>query len=133
MKKKKVLGIIIDDQLNWNNHNDEQCKRISKSVSLLRKAKDFVSQDVLKIMYNSLVLPHFNYGSTVWHNNKIHINKFHQLQKRAARIIASSDYSISSAQVFQNLHWTPILENVEKRDLLMTFTTLKGMTPNYIQ
>ena len=52
---KKVLGIIIDDQLKWNKHSDEQCKRISKSISLLRKAKDFVSQDVLKINNNNLI------------------------------------------------------------------------------
>ena len=66
-------------------------------------------------MYNSLVLPHFNYCSTVWHdNNEIHINKLHQQQKRAARIITSSDYDISSAQAFQNLHWKPISENLEK-------------------
>ena len=52
-KDKKVLGIKIDDQLNWNKHNDEQCKIISKSIALLRKAKDFVTQDVLVTMFDS--------------------------------------------------------------------------------
>ena len=134
VNNKKVLGIIIDDQLKWNKHSDEQCKRISKSISLLRKAKDFVSQDILKIIYNFLVLLRFNYCSTVWHdNNKTHINKLHQPQKRAPRIITSSDYRIRSAQIFQNLYWKPISENLGKRDLLMKSKALKGMTPNYIQ
>ena len=43
-KRKTVLGLKIDEQLNWNKHNNEQCKKISKSIALLRKAKDFVSQ-----------------------------------------------------------------------------------------
>ena len=34
--------------------NNEQCKKISKSIALLRKAKDFVSQEELVKIYNSL-------------------------------------------------------------------------------
>ena len=30
VREKTVLGLIIDDQLKWNRHNDEQCKKISK-------------------------------------------------------------------------------------------------------
>ena len=38
VQNKKVLGIIIDDQLKWDKHNDGQCKTISKSIySLIEK------------------------------------------------------------------------------------------------
>ena len=47
VREKTVLGLIIDHQLNWNKHNNEQCKKISKSIALLRKAEDFVSQEEL--------------------------------------------------------------------------------------
>ncbi len=98
VKEKNVLGLIIDDQLKWNKHNVEHCKTISKSIALLRKAKNYISQEVLVTMYNSLVLPHFNYCSTIWHdhNNIQNIENLLKLQKRAARIITSSDYSIRS-------------------------------------
>jgi hypothetical protein len=83
-----------------NEHNNEQCKTISKGIALLRNAKGFVSQEVLVTMYNSLVLPYFNYCSTAWHdNNSSHINNLNKLQKRAARVITSSDYSIRSVQI----------------------------------
>jgi hypothetical protein len=49
--KKEVLGIVIDDRLSWNRQNEEQCNKISKNINLLRKAKDFVGLDTLKIMY----------------------------------------------------------------------------------
>jgi hypothetical protein len=52
VREKAVLGPIIDDQLKWNRHNDEQCKKISKSIALLRKAKDFASQEELVTIYN---------------------------------------------------------------------------------
>jgi hypothetical protein len=99
---------LQDPQLKWNRHNDEQCNKISKSIALLRKAKDFASQEELgTIFYNSLVLPHFNYCSTIWNdNNKSHISnidKLWKLQKRASRVITSSDCTIRSSQVFETL------------------------------
>ena len=64
--KKGVLGITIDDKLNWSKQNEEQYKNISSNINLLRNAKDFLGLDRLKIMYNALVMPHFIYCSTVW-------------------------------------------------------------------
>ena len=29
VKQKKILGVTIDDQLKWNEHNNNQCKSIS--------------------------------------------------------------------------------------------------------
>ena len=133
VREKTVLGLIIDDQLNWNKHNNEQCKKISKSIALLRKAKDFVSQEELVKIYNSLVLPHFNYCSTIWNdNNKSHVDKLSKLQKKAARIITNSDYTIRSSQVFETLQWHPIKKLIDKRDLTMMFKILKNVAPNYL-
>ena len=42
IKLKKTLGLIIDDQLKWNEWNNEQCKTISEGIALLRNAKHFV-------------------------------------------------------------------------------------------
>ena len=134
VKEKYVLGLIIDDQLKWNKHNVEHCKTISKSIALLRKAKNYVSQEVLVTMYNSLVLPHFSYCSTIWHdhNNTQNIENLLKLQKRAARIITSSDYSIRSHQIFETLQWQPIKTILDKRELLLMFKIIKGKAPNYL-
>ena len=99
--KLKVLGIKIDDQLNWNKHNDEQCKIISKTIALLRKAKDFVTQDVLVTMFDSpdhilIIVLRFGMGATI----HILIN-YRNYKKRAARVITNTDYSIRSSQIFE--------------------------------
>ncbi len=89
VKEKTVLGLIIDDQLKWHKHNVEHCKTIPKSIALLRKAKNFVSQEVLVTMYNSLVLPQTiaqPFGTTIITCTQ-NIENLLKLQKRAARII----------------------------------------------
>ena len=65
-----------------------QCKKISQSIALLRKAKQFVNHNTLLNMFNALVLPHFTYCSNVWNDGSCeHIEKLYKLQKRAAHVI----------------------------------------------
>ena len=66
--QKKSLGMILDEQLKWNKHNDKQCKIISNNIALLKRARSFVSRDSLIKMYNALVWPHFKYCSTIWND-----------------------------------------------------------------
>jgi hypothetical protein len=76
-------------------------------------------------MYNALVMPNFNYCSTVWqNNNQTHLDKLYKLQKRAARIITNSDYTIRSSDTFQKI--------LKKRDLFMAFKVINGMLPEYV-
>ncbi len=74
-------------------------------------------------MCNSLVLPHFNYCSTIWHddNNTQNIENLLKLQKRAARVTTSSAYiySIRYHQMFETLQWQEIKTILDKRELLM--------------
>ena len=84
-------------------------------------------------MYNSLVLPYFNYCSTVWHNfNSDHFNKLQKLHKRAACVITRSTYNKPPTQIFKKLHWRPIKKMLNDRDVIMTFKALKGLLPVYL-
>ncbi len=84
-----LIGITI---------SNNQCAKISKNIALLRRAKRFLTENALITMYNSLVLPHFTYCSTVWYNG--HITQLTiKLQKRAARVITNSEYDIRSTEI----------------------------------
>ena len=37
LSSKKVLGVIIDEQLKWKGHNDAQCKKIIIFINCLLK------------------------------------------------------------------------------------------------
>ena len=53
--------MVLDEQLKWDKPNEVQCKKISNSIALLKRARLFVPRHTLIIMYNAFVLPHFNY------------------------------------------------------------------------
>ena len=68
---KKTLGVILDEQLKWDKHIEEQSKMILKSIALLRRAKPFLPRHALEKMYNAFAVPNFYYCSTVWYDGSI--------------------------------------------------------------
>jgi hypothetical protein len=65
---KKTLGVLIDDNLCWNEQIENISKKVSKGIGMLRRAKPFVSFETLKYIYQILVQPCFDYCSMVWGN-----------------------------------------------------------------
>ena len=128
--QKKSLGMILDEQLKWDKHNDKQCKIISNNIALLKRARSFVSRDSLIEMYNALVWPHFNYCSTIWNDGCCFIiDKLFKLQKRAARVITGDTYDVRSTQTLDSLNWFPL----EEREIIMAFKILSGRSPRYLE
>ena len=54
----KFLGILIDEWLNWSYHFHYVNQTISKNISVLNRLRHFMSSVVLKLLYNSLILPY---------------------------------------------------------------------------
>ena len=46
------LGIVINEQLNWNTHIDILCRKISRQIGIFYKLKHFLSCSVLKTLYH---------------------------------------------------------------------------------
>ncbi len=130
---KKTLGVILNEHLTWNKHIDEQNKKISNNIALLRRAKSFVPEHILNKMYNAFVIPNFYYCSTVWndgHKNKL--TKLSKLQKKAARVITGASYDERSNEIFRKLDWMPIHKSLSIRENIVTLKALTANSPNYL-
>src|SRR5579872_4641501 len=89
----KFLGVIVDQKLNWQQHNVYISLKISKSLNILNMLKYIIQKKCLISLYYSLVYPHLNYCIIVWgsaYNTALH--RLLVLQKRAIRTISNSHY-----------------------------------------
>ena len=108
---KKTLGVLIDDNLCWNEQIDNISKKVSKGIGMLRRAKPFVSFETLKYIYQALVQPSFDYCSMVWGNcGEDSKEKLQRLQNRAARVITGDTYEIRSTDILKKLNWKTLEE-----------------------
>ena len=84
----KILGVELDCNINWKEHINFIAQKISKKLGLLKRLKQFLSPDLLNIVYLSLIQSQFDYCITVWGAcSQYLIDRLQRLQNRAAQII----------------------------------------------
>ena len=59
IKNKKLLGIIFDKELNFDDHINALCKNASKKLYAIRRISKFLSKQKLILIINSFVLSNF--------------------------------------------------------------------------
>ena len=52
------LGVNLDDKMTWNSHINKIASKISRTVGLFNKIKQFLPLATLRILYCSLILPY---------------------------------------------------------------------------
>ena len=81
-------------------------KKIPDGLTVLKRISPFIPFETRMNVYNALVIPYFNYCSTVWGNIGIGLaDKILKLQNRAARILTFSDYEVHSNVLLDVLGW----------------------------
>ena len=131
----KLLGVQIDEKLNWSQHITYLVSKISPKISLISRLKHALSPALLNTVYKSIIQPLFDYCDTVWgYCFKSQQYILQRLQNRAARIITGNfDYTQSATDLIQNLGWTKLAERRKFHTSILSFKSLNGMAPSYLQ
>ena len=105
----KYLGVIINQNMSWSDHIEILSRKISQRLSLLRRIKHLLPLHARLTIYNSPILPLFDYADLVWgdKNNKVLMDHLQVLQNNAARIILDIPKYCSASQALDQLSWKP--------------------------
>jgi len=88
----KSLSLLIDEHLSWAKLIEEKIKKISSAIGALKRMTTHLRSTALQI-YQALILPRFDYCSSVWDELNVTLSdKLQNLQNRAARAITRSSY-----------------------------------------
>ena len=58
------LGITINEYINWNAHTSKIANNISRTLGVINRLKRYLPISVMKLMYDSLILSHLQFGIT---------------------------------------------------------------------
>lgn len=100
----KFLGVILDSKLSWKPHVAYIKGKISKSIGIIHRAKQFLNRQSLISLYYAFVYPYITYCITVWGGaNNTTIHPLIVAQKRAIRCISCVPKRSSTAPLFRDL------------------------------
>ena len=90
-EKIKLLGVYIDDKLEFTEHIRELCIKASQKVGVLSRLRNLIPCKAKLLLYKTFILPHLTYCHLTWQfcrsSDK---RKLERIQERALRAIYKS-------------------------------------------
>ena len=97
-KEQKILGVTIENNLNFKSHISELCKRASQKIAALSRLYSYLHNSEKKLIFNSIIKSQFSCCPLVWtFYSRTSNNMINKLHERSFRIILndySSDFNI---------------------------------------
>ena len=123
----------IDQHLSWNVHIDRLCKKVASGIGALKRIRPFVNSNTLEMIFSSLIQPYFDYCSVVWDGCGTTLaSKIQKLQNRAARVLTSASYDISTDILSEKLGWIDLQSQRKIAKGTLVYKALNGLAPDYL-
>ena len=124
------LGLTINCHLDWKPHLNSIGIKIARVIGLLRKLKYMLPIQVLRSIYNSLILPYMHYALLAWGTQ---CHKIELLQKKALRVIFSKS-PIAHTEPLLKIMSQPKLSDLYIINLLKLYYKLyRNRLPTYFE
>ena len=126
----KILGVWIDDQLNW----DKQVKHVKqKSLNSIRNLHRINHLLPIKLkvnLYNSLVTPNFDYADIVWGGcGKVNSQKLQVAQNFAVKSITGHRKYDSATHSMKQLKFLNLSQRRTVHEAVFTHKSLLQLNP----
>lgn len=125
------LGLILNSQLTWKSHIDHIAVKISKTLGVMYRLKHVYPKSVLLMLYNTLVVSHFNYCLLAWGASIYENHRIHKLQKRALRTITCNDFLAHTEHICKNLGLLKVTDMFRINVWKFYFKLMNNLLPPY--
>ena len=105
VKSHKLLGIHLDQGLDFDIQREALCKSLSKKIGFLKHISPFLKRSHKVLYYDAVLKPSFLYSSSVRSSTSTaNLDSFLRLQKRAARVILNAPFNSRSVDLSTSLN-----------------------------
>ena len=95
------LGVVVDRNLKFSSHISYSCNKMSKSIGIFYKLKNYIDTKSLIKLYYTFIYPYMIYCNVIWGGtNQTHLNRMFVLQKRVIRVIHGLNSRAHTEELF---------------------------------
>ena len=124
----KILGIDIEQNLQWNDHFPVVCKKMSSYIWLMSRISSYLKSEDRLMFYKAYIVPHLNYCNIIWGNSSNNnVNKITKIQKRAFKTILGNEFTdFEGAKTVLNV------QSFEESWFLNEANVMYNIIPSYV-
>ena len=123
---KKDLGILVNPDMKFKDQVSAASKKANKILGMIKRNFKCMNQEMLQILYGTLVRPHLEYAVTVWSPyQQEQKNILEKVQRRATKMI-SNWKNLSYEERLSKLDLMTTEERRRRGDMITTYKILQG-------
>ena len=129
-KAIKFLGVMLDENVNWQEHIRTVENKIAKNIGLLYRAKYLLSESSLKCIYFAYIHSYLNYANIAWASTyRTKLKAIYLLRKRAVRIVFNENNMTHLRPLLRSLNALNIYQINLFQHLRFMYNFNKNETP----
>lgn len=132
VENAKNLGVILDDELTFENQITAVVKSCFGTIRNLSKIKSFLNYKHLKVLVSACVFSKIDYANSLYYGiSSALLRKLQAVQNSAVKLIRSKGNSGMSIEAhLRNFHWLPVKDRITFKILLTVHKCLIGKAPD---
>lgn len=133
VKEFKYLGVVIDENLTFTNHADYIIKKVTKKINYLCRIGRNLSSWSKLLIFKTIVLPHFNYCSTIMYMfQKGDVEVLQRRQNCALRHILGCNRRTRVRDMLEATKLLSVKQNILLNTMTVIYKIKNGMYPEHI-
>ena len=132
--KAKILGVYLDENLNFHDHVVYLTAKISPKIGMLHRLRQTFSSPVLNVIYLTSIQSLLDYCLTVFGpSSKTITDHVQRLQNRCARAV-TGNFSITASisQMIESLGWMSVNQRLIYFTACLVYKCLNQQAPIYL-
>lgn len=133
-KMVKNIGGFLDQNMSMEEQVKNTIRTCYSQLRQIAHIRPSLTKDATKILINTTITSRMDFlNSLLYGVPKAIIEKMQLVQNNAARLIFRKKRSDHVTSLLQELHWLPIEFRINYKINLLTFKSLQGYAPKYLQ
>ena len=126
----KFLGVILQENLGWNDHITAIATKINKHIGVLRALQHKLPTSILFTLYNTLIYPYLQYCNIAWAPQQSnYIDKLFILQKKALRVVCKTQWDAHTTPLFKSLNTLKIQDVTKLQTGCFMYKAMNNQLP----
>ena len=128
----KLLGVIIDSKLRFNEHVKIVCQKTNNKVKAFSRVVRYLEPQKASLLYNSFILTNFNYCPLIrMFCGKTTNDKVNSVHKRALRVLLN-DYTSSFKELLHRNEEVAIHDKNLQQLMLEVYICMTSGNPSFL-
>ena len=127
------LGIQLDSCLKFDTHVHNMICKLNRAIGVLKRASKYLPLKSRILVYNTIVLPHFDYCVIVWGTcNEGLLNRLQKIQNKAMRTVLQCPYRTHICDMLTRLNWMNVRQRIFYQQCMVMWRVCQGTVPDYL-